>query len=189
MIRRPPRSTLFPYTTLFRSRLYHRQSCSEARRAMLRSALCAVGTRGDEPTFRWLWALCQDHSAMSLEAEEEADVVAAVCASGNTSLVHSFFSLYAPRADAWAHSGRSFRHACARGQLEIAQRLWHQKRQTPPEQPNGHFLPTLQWAVVLARQGSHWPTEEWVQGLIKTIRDHTTVTETVPSGGSAGTKL
>src|SRR3989441_9983146 len=26
MIRRPPRSTLFPYTTLFRSRLYHQSS-------------------------------------------------------------------------------------------------------------------------------------------------------------------
>src|SRR5258708_11171401 len=28
MIRRPPRSTLFPYTTLFRSRLVRRLSCS-----------------------------------------------------------------------------------------------------------------------------------------------------------------
>src|SRR2546430_6160006 len=34
MIRRPPRSTLFPYTTLFRSRdLYRPQRASEARRA------------------------------------------------------------------------------------------------------------------------------------------------------------
>src|SRR5260370_30444868 len=28
MIRRPPRSTLFPYTTLFRSRRGHRRNCS-----------------------------------------------------------------------------------------------------------------------------------------------------------------
>src|SRR2546422_1622959 len=32
MIRRPPRSTLFPYTTLFRSRTFvHRRSCAIAR--------------------------------------------------------------------------------------------------------------------------------------------------------------
>src|SRR5256885_9325698 len=30
MIRRPPRSTLFPYTTLFRSRLFGRQRIGEA---------------------------------------------------------------------------------------------------------------------------------------------------------------
>src|SRR3712207_7392909 len=30
MIRRPPRSTLFPYTTLFRSHLRHSRSSSEA---------------------------------------------------------------------------------------------------------------------------------------------------------------
>src|SRR2546426_8692859 len=30
MIRRPPRSTLFPYTTLFRSRLVHRVCCERA---------------------------------------------------------------------------------------------------------------------------------------------------------------
>src|SRR2546422_2157543 len=29
MIRRPPRSTLFPYTTLFRSQVNHRGLCSE----------------------------------------------------------------------------------------------------------------------------------------------------------------
>src|SRR5258708_18190613 len=31
MIRRPPRSTLFPYTTLFRSRRHHEQSLSRRR--------------------------------------------------------------------------------------------------------------------------------------------------------------
>src|SRR6266542_1357467 len=33
MIRRPPRSTLFPYTTLFRSRRAGRRGCHPARRA------------------------------------------------------------------------------------------------------------------------------------------------------------
>src|SRR5688572_32536069 len=32
MIRRPPRSTLFPYTTLFRSRRQSRKRCRRARR-------------------------------------------------------------------------------------------------------------------------------------------------------------
>src|ERR1043165_10151533 len=31
MIRRPPRSTLFPYTTLFRSALWRRHGCGERR--------------------------------------------------------------------------------------------------------------------------------------------------------------
>src|SRR5438067_9494718 len=33
MLRRPPRSTLFPYTTLFRSRPFPRTSCCERTRA------------------------------------------------------------------------------------------------------------------------------------------------------------
>src|SRR2546430_10026823 len=38
MIRRPPRSTLFPYTTLFRSRDVHEQHRGEARDARERGA-------------------------------------------------------------------------------------------------------------------------------------------------------
>src|SRR5258707_11429666 len=45
MIRRPPRSTLFPYTTLFRSRL-HRA------RVPLDRAPAAAGTRRDQPFLR-----------------------------------------------------------------------------------------------------------------------------------------
>src|SRR6202012_6172423 len=45
MIRRPPRSTLFPYTTLFRSREPHRRSC----RAPARSAP-AGAPRSEEHT-------------------------------------------------------------------------------------------------------------------------------------------
>src|SRR3712207_7735502 len=36
MIRRPPRSTLFPYTTLFRSRLYLREAVHYAARTEVR---------------------------------------------------------------------------------------------------------------------------------------------------------
>src|SRR5438445_3745433 len=42
MIRRPPRSTLFPYTTLFRSRFLHRPVAQEAasRRSAIRYPSC-----------------------------------------------------------------------------------------------------------------------------------------------------
>src|SRR3712207_6853420 len=46
MIRRPPRSTLFPYTTLFRSRAAHRGAGADAARA-LRPRLGARVRRGD----------------------------------------------------------------------------------------------------------------------------------------------
>src|SRR6266403_3400962 len=44
MIRRPPRSTLFPYTTLFRSRL---RDCRESRTCLSRQA---PGPRSEEHT-------------------------------------------------------------------------------------------------------------------------------------------
>src|SRR2546425_7435763 len=55
MIRRPPRSTLFPYTTLFRSRLADapstggRRSRRPSLRALSRPALCAGALRPEEP--------------------------------------------------------------------------------------------------------------------------------------------
>src|SRR2546427_5590418 len=45
MIRRPPRSTLFPYTTLFRSRvvgLHDRQEPGQARRGELPAGACRL---------------------------------------------------------------------------------------------------------------------------------------------------
>src|SRR3712207_7585590 len=44
MIRRPPRSTLFPYTTLFRSRVEHR---GPARRCAARPKLDQQGVRAE----------------------------------------------------------------------------------------------------------------------------------------------
>src|SRR3712207_9005183 len=46
MIRRPPRSTLFPYTTLFRSALGHRICQAESPVAYLRDRLPLVLTMG-----------------------------------------------------------------------------------------------------------------------------------------------
>src|SRR5256885_7804386 len=47
MIRRPPRSTLFPYTTLFRSVHGRCRSRRAARREALRGALVALGRLRD----------------------------------------------------------------------------------------------------------------------------------------------
>src|SRR6267154_5336061 len=47
MIRRPPRSTLFPYTTLFRSRLRARDRSPRPRRVRPR---CPMRTRSEEHT-------------------------------------------------------------------------------------------------------------------------------------------
>src|SRR5438874_10049550 len=43
MIRRPPRPTLFPYTTLFRSRHHHAQGCPASDRVAWHAAACARG--------------------------------------------------------------------------------------------------------------------------------------------------
>src|SRR2546427_9440837 len=45
MIRRPPRSTLFPYTTLFRSRAASLARCRSFRRLRLGTALLSAGGR------------------------------------------------------------------------------------------------------------------------------------------------
>src|SRR5690349_25168239 len=55
MIRRPPRSTLFPYTTLFRSRVEEHKRCHHRLRAVSSSAVSpstspAARTRSEEHT-------------------------------------------------------------------------------------------------------------------------------------------
>src|SRR5438132_4563133 len=45
MVRRPPRSTLFPYTTLFRSHDVENESRSRARAAIAATGFCALRTR------------------------------------------------------------------------------------------------------------------------------------------------
>src|SRR2546430_5566459 len=49
MIRRPPRSTLFPYTTLFRSAIIHAADSS----VHIIGAGTPFGNGGDD--FRWVW--------------------------------------------------------------------------------------------------------------------------------------
>src|SRR2546429_6426835 len=51
MIRRPPRSTLFPYTTLFRSELCERLVVSAGQRQLLRQVVvCVSPVRSEEHT-------------------------------------------------------------------------------------------------------------------------------------------
>src|SRR5437588_6291599 len=50
MIRRPPRSTLFPYTTLFRSRALHRMKIFRFVSAVQRSCQTGCGVRSEEHT-------------------------------------------------------------------------------------------------------------------------------------------
>src|SRR2546422_7007270 len=53
MIRRPPRSTLFPYTTLFRSQDYKLvESLADALFTGFRGALALQGRRGDRKSTR-----------------------------------------------------------------------------------------------------------------------------------------
>src|SRR5687768_17696258 len=52
MIRRPPRSTLFPYTTLFRSRTRAKLPASRNKRASHRSSSSATSTRLDRKSTR-----------------------------------------------------------------------------------------------------------------------------------------
>src|SRR3989442_6810144 len=63
MIRRPPRSTLFPYTTLFRSR----QSRAATTRAT--GSSCAVTAAADLP--RWTWSRAGWRSTRSEEHTSE----------------------------------------------------------------------------------------------------------------------
>src|SRR2546422_8602425 len=50
MIRRPPRSTLFPYTTLFRSRLAEHVAGGQVHHAPLARELARLGARSEEHT-------------------------------------------------------------------------------------------------------------------------------------------
>src|SRR5437868_13167290 len=79
MIRRPPRSTLFPYTTLFRSKDEDEpmcaSSCFETHRSALRlweqlhshsaAMLLSMRTRGEAPTDRKSTRLNSSHVSIS----------------------------------------------------------------------------------------------------------------------------
>src|SRR5438067_2733847 len=66
MLRRPPRSTLFPYTTLFRSRRLEPAARHRARRAAVRERLrAAAGRVAREPQDRKSTRLNSSHVSIS----------------------------------------------------------------------------------------------------------------------------
>src|SRR3712207_7048786 len=78
MIRRPPRSTLFPYTTLFRSLTLHHEGDAPASAAQLTQWLGepaqvadAGSLRGDETFPLWLWLALHEPRFRSEEHTSE----------------------------------------------------------------------------------------------------------------------
>src|SRR3712207_7360533 len=63
MIRRPPRSTLFPYTTLFRSKLVDQQLGAVARPARVRFVGLLPKTRSGKLMRRAIQAVCEGRDA------------------------------------------------------------------------------------------------------------------------------
>src|SRR2546429_9659312 len=81
MIRRPPRSTLFPYTTLFRSHPHARIVRVDAAQALALPGVKAVLTGKDLPIPFGILPVSQDEHALALDkARFVGDPVAGVAA-------------------------------------------------------------------------------------------------------------
>src|SRR2546421_8660647 len=80
MIRRPPRSTLFPYTTLFRSRVGHR---AQQRRADLRAARRSAHRDRRRPRHR------RDRKSTRLNSSHDQISYAVFCLKKKKSITES----------------------------------------------------------------------------------------------------
>src|SRR3712207_6958756 len=90
MIRRPPRSTLFPYTTLFRSQLQSLQ-------AQLSQAQSELATlEAEKQALERELAALQDRKSTRLNSSH-ANISYAVFCLKKKKLYSTFFSLYPPR--------------------------------------------------------------------------------------------
>src|SRR5687768_17751827 len=67
MIRRPPRSTLFPYTTLFRSCLYQGRPGRPVSRVSARSSLSTARSLRDGAASKSFAAFCNRETALRSE--------------------------------------------------------------------------------------------------------------------------
>src|SRR3712207_7116019 len=63
MIRRPPRSTLFPYTTLFRSYHTHILTKKDPKRKRRLRRQAMIKTRGEEKTLKRLLQRSEEHTS------------------------------------------------------------------------------------------------------------------------------
>src|SRR3712207_7884604 len=84
MIRRPPRSTLFPYTTLFRSQIAHEVRAT----ALLDSAVADRGDRGLEPVIT-----VRDHQAYAVQAACDQDRKSTRLNSSHANISYAVFCL------------------------------------------------------------------------------------------------
>src|SRR2546422_3818077 len=69
MIRRPPRSTLFPYTTLFRSNDHSMQACMDTRQRLRLDCQIVFQTPSAQPL-----ALLEDEDAQSRSEEHTSEL-------------------------------------------------------------------------------------------------------------------
>src|SRR2546426_9166305 len=73
MIRRPPRSTLFPYTTLFRSDSARVRVCNDARGDRIRVRVCPRADRRSEEHTSELQSPCNLVCRLLLEKKKKLD--------------------------------------------------------------------------------------------------------------------
>src|SRR5256885_10145800 len=95
MIRRPPRSTLFPYTTLFRS--HHRDACAPVAPQAGRRPRAA---RHDEIPRR------PDRKSTRLNSSHLVISYAVFCLKKKRQISYADFTLYTPKVS--LHLGRSY---------------------------------------------------------------------------------
>src|SRR5258708_10058176 len=91
MIRRPPRSTLFPYTTLFRSELATLGKQLEARRRMLRTELTAKLNAQDNPALLGIVLrveLGRDRKSTRLNSSHQIISYAVFCLKKKNKILH-----------------------------------------------------------------------------------------------------
>src|SRR5256885_12283693 len=80
MIRRPPRSTLFPYTTLFRSRVEAVRACSFFKTAKAAEvALAVLDKEADSNKPDYYIKYCLDETMKQLRSEEHTSELQSPC--------------------------------------------------------------------------------------------------------------
>src|SRR2546430_9442085 len=91
MIRRPPRSTLFPYTTLFRSRSFHQPAALTRGGEKTRTGFAGPVRRTQRPLGRIFWQQILDRKSTRLNSSHSQISYAVFCLKKKkmtTTLIH-----------------------------------------------------------------------------------------------------
>src|SRR3989475_10235024 len=170
MIRRPPRSTLFPYTTLFRSRARDLASQADRRGAALACVVLAPALPGGHAQ--------RDRAAAALQLDAVVDaVVHGLKQAGRSSdaigrLGRAEFAVLAPDADArgarrlGTRLGRAIARAAAPPRFEHPLRLragYHAVRDFHPAPLGPLDLLTRATSALRAAQAGH--AGGWIPGF------------------------